>query len=314
MLGVDRRPHVSAAGDRRGRLRERRRQPGDGARARSGGPPLHGRRVAGKPGLRGRDERRPRPHPGPLGAHPQRRRPAVARVRDAAARRGRQPGDPHRRRHRPADPALRRRPAGHAGRLRHGPHAQLAPPRPRLGRGRPRAVVHRRPGLRRDRRRLALPPRGARRRGGRGGDLRLPLPLLPRGRRALLPPARAGVGGDLRAGGRLRAPPLQPPGAALGDAGGGQPPLAEESLPPAALSPDGGKLPPHPPPDPGPRPGGARLGGAARALLARRLRLALAEPPGDPPPAPPDPGAADRAAGGDRPLVRAAGRAPTRSL
>ena len=42
---------------------------------------------------------------------------------------------------------------------------------------------------------------------------------------------------------------------------------------------------------------------AAGALVARRLRLALAPPPGDPAPPAAHPGAAHRAAGRDRPLV-----------
>ena len=77
--GGDRRAAPPAAGDRGGRLRERRRQPGGGAGARPGrASPSRRSGWRRTCGFAGRDERGLRPHPGPLGADPERRRPAGA--------------------------------------------------------------------------------------------------------------------------------------------------------------------------------------------------------------------------------------------
>src|SRR5262249_44399387 len=79
-------------------------------------------------------------------------------------------------------------------------------------------------------------PRRAPRRGGRRRRLRSRLLHLPRGRRALLPPARARLGSDLRPGGALRAPPFQRPAAPQLHAGVGESTFAQESVSPARLS------------------------------------------------------------------------------
>src|SRR6202023_1610271 len=107
---------------------------------------------------------------------------------------------------------------------------------------------------------------------------RPPLPLLPRGRRALLPPARARLGDPLRARRRGRAPALQPARAARRDASRRQSPFAEEPLPAARLPPDRAQPGPHPAAHSRPRSRSARLGVAAGAIVARRLRLAAAPP------------------------------------
>src|SRR6185436_182611 len=196
--------------------------------------------------------------------------------------------------------------------LRHASDLQLAPPGPRLGRGGPGTALHSRAGLRRDRCGLPVPPRGF---GGcrdRRRGLRSALPLLPRGRRALLPAAGARLGGPLRAGRRGRAPPLQPPGAPLRHARPGQLSFPEEPLPPADLSPDPRQPAPHLPAHPGPRPPGPGLRAAPGACLPAGLRLAVAEPPGPPAPEAGDPGAEDRAAARDRPLVPSRGDASVR--
>src|SRR4029079_8538887 len=118
-----------------------------------------------------------------------------------------------------------------------------------------------------------------------------PLPLFPRGRRALLPAAGAGLGGALRTRRRGRAPPFQPARPAFGDARPGQLPLAEEPLPAPPLPPDRPEPPLHFLSYPVPPPRSPRLGAAPRAQLAPRLRLALAAPRRAVAPAAGDPGA-----------------------
>ena len=133
----------------------------------------------------------------------------VTRLLGRASRR-RSRAAPRRRRHRPPGAARGGRRAARAS----TPAACASPATWRhldrgsgeLDRGQ---YARARAGVRRHRRRLALPPRGAPRRRDRRRGLRPALPLLPRGRRALLPPARARLGGALRAGGRRRAPPRE---------------------------------------------------------------------------------------------------------
>src|SRR5262249_27984957 len=81
-------------------------------------------------------------------------------------------------------------------------------------------------------------------------------------------------------------------------------PLAQEPLPAADLSPDRAQPAAHPAAGARARPGGARLGAARRALVARRLWLAGAPPPRAARPPPRHPGAPHPAGGRAGRLVR----------
>src|SRR6185295_13147192 len=145
---------------------------------------------------------------------------------------------------------------------------------------------------------------GAGRRVDRGRDLRSGVPFVPRGCRALLSLARAGLGDSLRTRRGGRASTLQSAGAARLDAARSEPPLAQESLPAAALPPDGAEPSAHRASYARPRSVGARLRDPARADFTSRLLVDLAASAGNSGAAAADPGSPNGSSSRARPLVR----------